>query len=85
LRETVDGLNAARFPITDAGIVDHRVKPAQRVDLLRSPSRLGDTRQVADNDGLGLRKQATRVSGAPVIPRVQRHLMIVSDEQARGH
>jgi hypothetical protein len=43
VRETVDGLDATRFSIANARVVDDRVMPAQRIDLLSDPPRLFDT------------------------------------------
>jgi hypothetical protein len=65
--------------------MDHRVVPAQRVDLLGDSSHLGDARQVADNDILGLGQRVTRVRRTRFVARVQRHLMAVPDEKSRRH
>ena len=70
VREAIDGLDAVRLPITDTGIMDRRVVPAQRVDLLGDSPHLGDARQVADNDILGLGQRATRVRRTRFVARV---------------
>jgi hypothetical protein len=53
--------NDARWSEGYVRIMDRRVVPAQRVDLLGDSPHLGEARQVADNDILGLER---RVSAA---------------------
>ena len=48
MKETVFGLNAARFAVTNANVMDHRIEWAEPIDLFRDIPSLCDARHVAD-------------------------------------
>jgi hypothetical protein len=62
--------NDARWSEGYVRIMDRRVVPAQRVDLLGDSPHLGDARQVPDDDILGLGQRATRVRRTRFVARV---------------
>ena len=52
MRETVFGLNAARFPVSNGNVMDHSIEGAELIDLLRDVPSLCDARHVANCDRL---------------------------------
>ena len=50
MRETVFGLNAARFPVTDGNVMYDGIERAEPIDLFRDVPYLCDACQVADCD-----------------------------------
>jgi hypothetical protein len=52
MRETLFGLNAARFAVTNANVIDHSIEWAKPIDLFRDVPSLCDARHVADCDRL---------------------------------
>ena len=53
MRQTVDRLDQLRLAVTDSGIMDDGVEPAEPVDLVGDGFRLRDAGKVADDDVLG--------------------------------
>jgi len=53
LRQTVDRLDQLRLAVTDSGIMDDGVEPAEPVDLVGDGFRLRDVGKVTDDDVLG--------------------------------
>ena len=68
--QAIFGGDAARFPVTDAGVVNHRVEKALSVDLFGDAAGLCDAGQIAGDDGLGLRNCGKRFHSSPLIARV---------------
>ena len=85
MTETVHGLDAARFAVADADVVDDGVIAAEGVGLLRHLAHPGDALHVADHDMLGARQRLTGVVATLLVAGVQGDGVAVVDEQPRGH
>jgi len=78
--EAVGRFCAVPLAVTDSGIVDYGIVPAERINLLGDAPRLGNIRQIADNDVFRPRQRAARVGGARCIACVQRDLVAMQKE-----
>ena len=83
--EPVDGLDPSSFSVANAGVVDDGVVPSEGVGLLGDQLGFGDAGEVTDDDVGRVRQSPVRISGTCLVPRMQRDLVTVVDEQSGGH
>jgi hypothetical protein len=85
MRETVFGLNASGFAVTNGNIVYDGIERAEPIDLLRDVPSLCDTCHVADCDRLGARHSGQGLFCPQLVASVQNNLMPLIDEKLGCH
>jgi len=84
-QSAVDGLDATRFAIADAHVVDHGVESAKSIGLFCDLACSGKADDIAFDDGLGLRQCTPSDFGARRVSRMQDDLVALFDQQLAGH
>ena len=79
--EAVDGLDAARFAVADADVVDNGVIAAEGIGLLRHLAHPGNALHIASHDVFGTRQRPTGAFPALLVAGVQGDGVAVVDEQ----
>src|SRR5271165_3668399 len=85
MRETVFGLNTARFAVTNANVVYHDIEWAEPIDLFRDIPSLCDARHVTDCDRISARNSGQRLLCSHLVAGVQNNLMSLIDEKLGRH
>jgi hypothetical protein len=85
MRETVCGLNAVRFPVTNGNVMYHRIQWAEPIDLFRDVPRLCDARHVADGNRLSTGHSGQRLLCPSLVAGVQNNFMPLIDEKLGCH
>jgi hypothetical protein len=85
MREPVFGLNSARFPVTNARIMNYGIQCAELIDLFGDLPSLCDARQVTHCDRVGTRHRSQGILCSRLVAGVQNHLMPLVDEKLGCH
>jgi hypothetical protein len=85
MRQAIFRDNTARLLIANGGVVNHRIKPAQAIDLLGHIAGLGNAGQIADNHAFRSRYRGQRLLPALFAASVQHHLVTLFDQQLGSH
>jgi hypothetical protein len=83
--QTVLSLDAPRFAVTDAGIMDHGVKAAELVDLFGNAARPRNGGEIADHDVCGFGERVAGIVCPGPVAAVKNDLVALFDEQLGGH
>ncbi len=81
--EAIDRLDSA-FAVTDPGVVNDRVEPAEAVGLIGKPTSLRDASEVADHHAARLGRRGPRVSGTTLVAGVKDYLVAGGKQSLSG-
>jgi hypothetical protein len=85
LWQAVDGRHAPILAITNAGIVDDRVKLTEAVDLVSHATGFLDTRQVTDDRSLCTRSFGAGGVGSLRVAGMENYLVSCSNQKLSRH
>src|SRR5450432_1939224 len=83
--QTILSRHAPGFLISNRGVMNHSIEPAQLIHLLRHGAGLRDARQVPNDYHFGAGYGCNGLFASLLIPRVQDRTVPLLDKKLRGH